>query len=168
MPSMKSLTRFMQLGLAVTLAAPGAIRAAPSADTSVAVIVNQSNSVREMSLRDLEKMLKVEKQYWDDGKKVYLVLQESGSAEKEIIREKLLHMSDGDVKKLMLAKLFRGEITSLPKTLSSRASVVKFVAAVPNAIGYVDVSMADPSVRVLKIDGKAPGDPGYQLSSATP
>jgi ABC-type phosphate transport system substrate-binding protein len=113
-------------------------------------------------------MLKVEKQYWDDGKKVYLVLQESGSAEKEIIREKLLRMSESDIKKLMLAKLFRGDITALPKTLSSRASVVKFVATIPNAIGYVDVSAVDPSVRVLRIDGKAPGEPGYQLSSASP
>jgi ABC-type phosphate transport system substrate-binding protein len=162
MPSMKSLAWLVLITLAVS--AP----AGAGADTSVAVIVNQSSSVRDLSLRDLEKMLKVEKQYWDDGKKVYLVLQESGSAEKEIIREKLLRMSESDIKKLMLAKLFRGDITALPKTLSSRASVVKFVATIPNAIGYVDVSAVDPSVRVLRIDGKAPGEPGYQLSSASP
>jgi ABC-type phosphate transport system substrate-binding protein len=163
MPSVKNLRRLVLISLALTLSA-----AVGGADTAVAVIVNQSSSVRDLSMRDLEKMLKVEKQYWDDGKKVYLVLQESGSAEKEIVREKLLHMSEADVKKLMLAKLFRGDITALPKTLSSRASVVKFVATIPNAIGYVDVSATDASVRILRIDGKAPGDPGYQLSSATP
>jgi ABC-type phosphate transport system substrate-binding protein len=43
--------------------------------------------------------------------------------------------------------------------------VLKFVASVPNAIGYVDASSADPNVRVLKIDGRAPGDPGYELTS---
>ena len=161
---MKNLRRLVLIGLALILSSSAVGRA----DTSVAVIVNQSSSVHDLSLRDLEKMLKVEKQYWDDGKKVYLVLQESGSAEKEIVREKLLHMSEADLKKLLLAKLFRGDITSLPKTLSSRASVVKFVATIPNAIGYVDVSAADASVRILRIDGKAPGDPGYQLSSATP
>src|SRR6185503_20244018 len=83
MRSMKSVAWLLWIALA--LSSP----AGAGAETSVAVIVNQSSSVRDLSLRDLEKMLKVEKQYWDDGKKVYLVLQESGSAEKEIIREKL-------------------------------------------------------------------------------
>jgi ABC-type phosphate transport system substrate-binding protein len=155
--------------LALSLAALESRPAVSAAGlTQVAVIVNPANPIRELSLRDLEKILKAEKLYWDDGKKVYLVLQESGSAEKEILRERLLKMPESEVKKALLAKLFRGEITALPKTVSSRASVVKFVATVPNAIGYVDATLADPSVRVLKIDGHAPGEPGYELSAANP
>lgn len=156
------MARLASLSLLLVLSSAALGRA-----ETVAIIVNQSSSVHDLSLRDLEKVLRVEKQFWDDGKKVYLVMQESGSSEKEIIREKLLRMSEADLKKLLLAKLFRGEITALPKTLSSRASVVKFVASIPNAIGYVDVSAADASVRVLKIDGKAPGEPGYQLTSSS-
>src|SRR5262249_46756933 len=120
------------------------------------------------SLRDLEKILKAEKQYWDDGKKVYLGLQESGSAEKEILRERLLKMPEAEVKKALLAKLFRGEIPALPKTVSSRASVLKFVATVTNRTGYVAATWADASGRVLKIEGRAPGEAAYELSSASP
>jgi ABC-type phosphate transport system substrate-binding protein len=160
------MMRSMTLLAVLLLVLPVLPAGGAPATTEVAVIVNPANPTREISLRDLEKILKAEKLYWEDGKKVYLVLLESGSAEKEIIREKLLRMPESEVKKSLLAKLFRGEITALPKTLSSRASVLKFVASVPNAIGYVDASSADPNVRVLKIDGRAPGDPGYELTSA--
>src|SRR5262249_28364422 len=160
--------RVVLLLLPLTLAALAPKRSVAATAPHVAVISNPANPGRELSLRELKKILKAEKLYWDDGKKVYLVLQESGSAEKEILREKLLKMPESEVKKAMLAKLFRGEITALPKTVSSRASVVKFVATVPNAIGYVDAAAVDPSVRVLKIDGRAPGEPGYELSSGNP
>ena len=38
------------------------------------------------------------------------------------------------------------------------------VATTAGAVGYVDAVMADASVKVLRIEGKLPGEPGYPLS----
>lgn len=130
----------------------------------VAVIVNAQNPTTDLSFADLEKIFKQEKQFWKDGKKVYLVLQETGSTEKEIVLSKVYRMPDADLKKFWLSKMFRGEIASFPKTLATAGSVKQFVGKVPNAVGFVDASLADAEVRVVKIDGKLPGQSGYPLA----
>jgi hypothetical protein len=38
------------------------------------------------------------------------------------------------------------------------------VASYPGAITYVRADMVNASVRVLRVDGKLPGDPGYLLA----
>ena len=41
--------------------------------------------------------------------------------------------------------------------------MIKFVSFVSGAIGYVRPEEVDASVKVLRVDGLAPGDPGYKL-----
>jgi hypothetical protein len=74
-------------------------------------------------------------------------------------------MDEGALKKFWLQKMFKGEIASFPKTLSSAGSVKQFVGKVPNAISFLDSSLADAGVKVLRVDGKLPGEPGYPLSA---
>ena len=138
----------------------------PATSGDVAVIVNAKNDTRDVSFRDLERIFRQEKQYWGDGKKIYLVMQETGSLEKEVVLAKVFHMDEATLKRFWLSKMFRGEIASFPKTLSSAGSVKQFVEKVPNAIGFVDASLADPDVELLKIDGRLPGAAGYPLSTA--
>ncbi len=72
-------------------------------------------------------------------------------------------MTSDELKRFWLTKIYRGELTSFPKTLSSNESVQRFVGRVPNAIGFVDASYSDETVKVLRIDGKLPGAEGYAL-----
>jgi ABC-type phosphate transport system substrate-binding protein len=131
----------------------------------IAVIVNKDNSTDAVSFRDLSKIFRQEKQYWEDGKRIYLILQEAGSPEKEIVLQRLYKMKGEELKQFWLIKMFRGEITSFPKTFSSNEAVKRFVSEVPNAIGFIDASSADETVKVLRLDGKLPRDAGYVLSS---
>lgn len=131
----------------------------------VAVIVNKENPVNSVSLTELTKLLKQEKQYWEGGKKVYLVLQEAGSNEKKIVLKRVYQMTDEDLKKYWLGKMFRGEISSFPKTLGSSEAVKRFISQVPNAIGFIDSGALDTSVKALNVNGKSPGEQGYPLSS---
>lgn len=160
MKSQSSLPRTLPLLALLFLAASGS-----ASGGDVAVIVNSQNTTTDLSSADLEKIFKQEKQFWKDGKKVYLVLQETGSAEKEVVLSKVYKMPEADLKKFWLSKMFRGEIASFPKTLASAGSVKQFVGKVPNAIGFVDASLADADVRVVKIDGKLPGQSGYALTA---
>lgn len=143
----------------------------PTTGGEVAVIVNAANATQEISFRDLEKIFRQDKQFWSDGKKIYLVMLETGSQEKDVVLQRLYRMNEAELKKFWLQKMFKGEIATFPKTLSSAGSITQFVAKVPNAIGFVDASVADSSVRtdssvrVLKIDGKLPGAAGYPLGT---
>jgi len=130
----------------------------------IAVIVNRENATDEVSFEDLVKIFKQERQYWKGGKKIYLVIQEGGATEKEVALKKIYKMNDVELKKFWLAKLYKGEISSFPKTLGSNEAVKRFVSQVPNAIGFIDSFFVDESIKVLRIDGRLPKDKGYILT----
>lgn len=131
----------------------------------LAIVVNRENPTNNISFKNLIKIFKQEKQYWKGRKKIYLILQEAGSPEKEMVLKKIYNMNNIGLKKFWLAKIFREEISSFPKTLSSNQAVKKFVSQVPNAIGFIDVALVDTSIKMLRIDGKLPGEMKYILSN---
>ena len=117
-----------------------------------------------VSLEELSKIFAQERQYWVIGKKIYLVLQEAGSPEKQVVLKKIYRKAnDDELKKFWLGKIFRGEIATFPKTLSSNEAVKRFVSQAVNAIGFIDSAFVDDSIKVLRIDGKLPGERGYVL-----
>ena len=139
------------------------VSAVSATSGDIAIIVNKANPTDELSSTDLVKIFAQDKQYWENGKKVYLIMQEAGSLEKKVILKKIYKMGDEELKRFWLAKMFREEIASFPKTLSSNEAVKRFISQVPNAIGFIDASFVDESVKVLRIDKKLPGEKGYVL-----
>lgn len=129
----------------------------------IAIIVNKKNPTDDLAFKDLVKIFKQEKQYWKGGKRIYLILQETGSPEKNIALKTIYKMDDKELKKFWLKKLFRGEISSYPKTLNSNKAVKLFTSKAPNAIGFINTSFIDKSIKVLRIDGHLPGDKKYPL-----
>lgn len=132
----------------------------------LAVIVNKENVTDGVSYKDLVKIFKQEKKYWEDGQKIYLVMHETGSSEKRIALKKIYKMGDEELKKFWLAKMFRGEIPSFPKTLGSSEAIKRLVGQVPNSIGLIDAALVDGSVKVLRIEGRLPGEKGYVLGES--
>lgn len=155
---MRTLTLFLFLFL-ISPPAPGVARAG-----EVAVIVNRENPVDDLTYDQLVKTFKQDKRHWNDGRPIYLIMQEAGSPEKELVLKKVFKMDQEELKKFWLTRIFRGEIPSFPKTLSSNAAVRRFVGQVAVAIGFIDASAADETVKVLRIDGRIPGDKGYLLA----
>jgi ABC-type phosphate transport system substrate-binding protein len=109
-----------------------------------------------------------EKHFWDNGDKIYLLLRETGSPEKTVMLDVVYRMDAKDLKQFWLAKLYRQEIASFPKTLKSNEAVKRFVAQAPNAIGFIDGRYVDSTVKTLTIDGKSMRAPGYPLTDQTP
>lgn len=131
----------------------------------VAIIVNELNPTEDVSFEELVNILKQEKQYWKAGMKIYLIMQKTGTAEKELILTEIFNMNDQELKRFWLTKMFRGKISSFPKTLGSNEAVKRFVRQVPNAIAYIDASLVDDSIKVLRVDGKLPKDKDYKLTN---
>lgn len=130
----------------------------------VAVIVHQDNTLDEISRRDLSRLFKGEKRHWADASNVYVIMQEDGSPEKGLIVRKIFKMRPNELKRYWLTKIIKGELLSFPRTLSSSDAVKRFVRHIPSAIAYVNADAVDGSVKVLRIDGKKPGEKGYFLS----
>jgi ABC-type phosphate transport system substrate-binding protein len=127
----------------------------------VAIIVHPGNPQTDISSADLVQILKMERQHWAAGGRIYVVLQESGTTEKELVLKKLYRMKDAELKQHYLGKLYRGEIASFPRIAHSNSAARRLVSQAPNAISFIDAASADATVRVLRIDGKKPGEPGY-------
>jgi hypothetical protein len=76
-------------------------------------------------------------------------------------------MDEAEYQKYLANLEFRGEEAVALKVLNSDGAVCRFVFNVPAAVGLVQAaSLASPGcagVRVLKIDGKSPGQPGYKF-----
>ena len=88
-------------------------------------------------------------------------MREPGSPERDAVLRLICGMNrDQDFTTYFLRAKFSEQIIDEPRNLDSSADMIKFVANVSGAIGYVRADEVDPSVRVIKVDNLAPGDPG--------
>ncbi len=137
----------------------------PCFTSPIAIVVNKNNPVEEFSIRELTTIFKKEKLFWTDNSKIYIVMREAGSNEKNIILRSLYKMSDEQLKQYWIQQIFREKMTAFPKVFHSDDSIKSFVSRVPNAIGFISADNVDSSVKVLKIDGKLPGDKDYAIAN---
>ena len=137
-------------------------------NADLAIIINPACSLNDISSGDLAKIFKAQRAKNSDGNKIILTSQETGSPEREAALATIYHMNDPQYEKYFLAATFAGTIQSAPKVIPNGMAVCQFVATEPGAIGYLRATEADRTVKVLKVDGKAPGDPGYPIKIKQP
>lgn len=138
-------------------------QANPPATLTVAVIVHPESTLEGLSLDELVALCRLDRQHWRTGHRVYLILPESGTAEKKVLLERVYRMDDAALKQFWLEKLYRGEIAAFPHVEPSGAAARRLVARAPEALALVDAATLDPSVKVLRIDGRLPREAGYAL-----
>lgn len=132
-------------------------------EQNLAIIVNQSNPVEDLSMAELRKIFLGERSHWPNGHRITLVVMEPGEPERRAVLKEIYHMDEADFSRHFLHGLFTGEVFVSPKTLASPVGVRKFVFNVPGAIGYLRGSDADDSVKTIRIDGHLPTDKDYKL-----
>jgi phosphate transport system substrate-binding protein len=144
---------------------PGLLAVAPP-DNPLAIIVNKSNSVEDLTFAELRKVFLVEKSHWPNGRKITVVMREPGQNERAAVLRLIYRMNEGGFHRYFLQAVFSGEVQGGPKELSTAAGVRKFVAYVPGAIGYVRLDEVDESVKVIRVDGRAPTESDYKIKLA--
>jgi hypothetical protein len=149
--------RLMRSGaLALALGSPG-LHAA-----DYAVVVNAASPVSDLSQSSIFQILKAEKQSWDGGEKVYLIMPKEGSKEEEILCDKVFSTDSDGLKKYWTTQVFQNRLVSAPKNATNRVAL-KLVEEKPNAVAVINAKDITPGVKIVSIDGKKPGDPGYVL-----
>ncbi len=137
---------------------------APSAsDHNLAIIINRTNPLDDVSLAELRKIFRGERSHWKNGRRVTLVMMEQGHEERTAALRDLCEMSENEFNRHFLQRIFTGEVFVSPKTLATPVGVRKFVFNVPGAIGYVRPSDVDDSVKVLRVNGHLPDEKDYPI-----
>jgi len=129
----------------------------------LAIIVHRSNPVDDLSRAELRRMFLLERQTWPRGRKVTVVLREKGQPERAEALQLICDLSDAEYERHVLLQTFRGNVGWGPRSIRSASAMLRFVFNVPGAIGHVGADETDDSVKVLRIDGRLPGEPGYPL-----
>jgi hypothetical protein len=130
----------------------------------LAIIVNKSNTVQNLSLGELREYFLAERRHWSTRQKIRVAMREPGSPEREVVLRLVCGMSrDQDFTTHFLRAKFSEQVMDEPRNLDSTPNMIKFVANVSGAIGYVRADEVDPLVRVIRVDDLSPGDPGYKL-----
>jgi phosphate transport system substrate-binding protein len=144
-------------------AAGGASAPQPLLEDTIAIIVNQSNTIDDLSLKELRTVFLGERSHWPNGRRITLVMMDPGLSERKAVLRDVCHMNETEFSRHFLQGLFTGEVFVSPKTLSTSVGVRKFVFNVPGAIGYLRASDVDGSVKVIKVNGHRPEEADYPL-----
>lgn len=140
---MRSLKTILSV-CALTLAAAGA-------NAEVVVIVNPKNPAANLSAEQVAALYLGNSSTFPDGGAAALADQPESAAVRGTFYEKATGRSAAQAKATWARLTFTGKGTP-PKELKTDADVKAFVASDPKAIGYVDSSAVDGSVKaVLKL-----------------
>jgi phosphate transport system substrate-binding protein len=129
----------------------------------LAIVVNRSNPVEDLSFPELHRIFLGERSHWANGRRITLVMREPDDPERKTIVHDVCGMSEDQLKTHVLHGLFTGDILVSPKLLSTPSGVRRFVFNVPGAIGYLRLADVDESVKIVRIDNLLPGDKSYKL-----
>ena len=129
----------------------------------IAVVVNKNNPTSGLSLSELRRIFKGEQLDWPNNVRVQLVIRASGAREREMVLRIVYQMSEAEYKQFWLGKIFRGETSFEPVAVFSNGFGNQAVADNSGMIFCEDLKDARGAVKVLKIDGHLPGEPGYRL-----
>lgn len=134
-----------------------------AADDALAIVVNRSNPVENLSLSELRKIFLGEQTHWSNGRRITVVMLEPGNSERQAVLVQIYKMGEKDFNNYFLHGMFTGEIHAAPKALPSSAEVLKFVLNVPGAIGYVKAPDVNDSVKVVRVESRLPSEKEYAL-----
>ena len=129
----------------------------------MALVSNKSNPVTVMTLPDLVKICKGQVNRWPDGKPVTFITRNPGLPEMRLVLEKIYGMPKEDVDVLIAAANHGRANHPAIVVVDSDDALVERVESTAGAVGLVDVYSITGGVRVVKVAGKLPLEPGYPL-----
>jgi len=139
-----------------------------STNRPLVIIVHKSNPVDNLSRSELRRTLMVEESHWPDGRRPTVALLQPGAAERANLLQAVRRFSEQDYDKHLLQLAYTGNTHARPKELTTPINVRKFVLNVPSAVGCIEAADADASIKIVRVDGHLPGEPGYPLEISIP
>jgi ABC-type phosphate transport system substrate-binding protein len=134
-----------------------------AAAASIAIVVNPAVPVDELSFPEVRKMFLGERQFWNPKLRVVLLMRAPVAPERDVVLRTIYQMSEAQFRQYWISKVFRADVSAGPKIVYSTEMAVDLVSAIPGAVAFVDAAQIPKGMKVLRIDGKLPGDKSYPL-----
>jgi ABC-type phosphate transport system substrate-binding protein len=156
---------YSRRSMLAAMMAPSLQAGAPAAESgsAVAIVVRPDVPVDNLSFAELRRLMLGDRQYWSSNLKVTLLVRAPGARERDVVLKTIYQMSEAQFKQYWIAKVFRAEASSGPRIVYSTEMAAELAAAIPGAVAFVEASQVPKGLKVLKIDGRLPGEPGYVL-----
>ncbi|HWM91729.1 MAG TPA: hypothetical protein VN493_13255 [Thermoanaerobaculia bacterium] len=154
--------------LPTVLAGALLLAAAPAsgAGAPVAVIVHEQVPADDLSLPELKRIFLGERMFWHKELTITLLMPPRGSREREVLLKRIYERrSEAEYQHYWINKLFGDGEHAAPKITGSPQMSAGLVREIPGAIALVPADRIPRGVKVLRIDGKRPGEAGYPLVS---
>ena len=133
---------------------------------SLAVIVNKSNPTDSLSMAQLRRILIGDVRAWPDHKSLAMVARDASSKVSQCALSNIVRMNDAEYRRYLMSAEFRGDDAMAIQTVDSDGSAARVIAGSAGAIAIVDLSSLPSisgSVKVVRVNGKNPGEAGYPL-----
>lgn len=129
----------------------------------IAVLVNPANPATGVTMAELRRIISGDRRTWDGKLPVQIVMRSEGTRERLVSLNLVLRMNERDYKSHWLHKVFTGEVPDPPLEVPSNGAQCEFVTSKVGGIALVAGHDVRLSLKVLKIDGKLPGETDYPL-----
>ena len=153
----------LALGAAIAGVSPEPLGAQAAQPSDIAVVVHPDVSLDNLPLTELRRIILGDREFWPSGVRVTLLLRAPVAKERDVAVKDVCEMTEAQFRQHWIAKVFRADTQSTPKIVYSGEMALDQVSRTPGALTFVLASSVARGVKVLKIDGKSPGQPGYPL-----
>jgi ABC-type phosphate transport system substrate-binding protein len=158
-----SKAKIAVLVLMFGMSAVGCASAASAPSGDVAIVANPDVPVDDLTLAEVRKIFKGDRQFWAGNARITLLVRAPVARERDVVLKTIYRMTEAEFRQYWISKVFRAEAVSGPKIVYSTEMTVDLVSKIPGCIGFVDAAQIPKNVKVIKTDGRLPGEPGYPL-----
>jgi len=161
-------TVFFSRRLALVLAVLG-MAAAPVGLVSgqgggdIAVVVHPDVAADNLTVAELRRMLLGDREFWPGGVRVSLLIRAPIARERDAVVKTVCQMSEAQFRQHWIGKVFRADTPAGPKIVYSAEMAIDQVSRIPGALTLVAAPVTAKGVKILKIDGRLPGQAGYAI-----
>jgi ABC-type phosphate transport system substrate-binding protein len=124
----------------------------------MAVIVNKANPVESLSMAQLRKLILGDVRAWQNSKNVALIARDPSSKDFQCMLASIVRLSAAEYHRYIISAEFRGDDPMVIQTVDSDATAGGLAVVEANSLAAMG-----GSVKVIRIEGKALGQPGYPL-----
>jgi hypothetical protein len=127
-----------------------------------AVVVAKGSPIDDLSIHDLKHLYMGDLINGPGGKRLVPLALPTNSADRMAFDKAVLGMSAEQAARFWVDRKIRGQ-SGAPKSLDSADLVQRVVSKLDGGIGYVPIGQVTKDVKIVRVDGKAPGDGGYRV-----
>jgi hypothetical protein len=131
----------------------------------LAVIVAPASPLSNISMADLQRVFLSETVTAPGGQRVVPINHPARTADRVGFDRIVLHRGPDEMGRHWIDQRIRGG-PGPPRAVDSVALLLRVVATLPGAMGYLRPGSLSPDVRPVRVDGKLPGEPGYPVAYA--